>query len=650
MFTIMKWPDDSDAKHYATTWVLAEEMTRDKNGHILVNNKEVTVTKDGKLNYDGKTYDPNNNKDDLTSLRNLGFVDTLVKDKNSLIAWDPNYDVPVGVVWYISALRHLEDADGDLGNDIWLPVDPAINKNSFKNEFFTTKLEIETPYISDFVYVPGEKIELTLPTPKTNVTYFNTAIVVKDGKNETILTKMVNLADSQNKITISSQKDDIDFDNYEAITIKLWNIANHSTVSREYQETFLLKQIYFNVVGRKKDLDPYSTNELNLVTKSYTSVEVVDAELMNGPESMLAKCPVIDKETIQVPNNIMSFAQAYTVKLDLLLTYKNGKKDNLEYFVPITTKAYKEEKTPIVKNYEYKNILTNVLKYDDTNTSYTASKDIPINSEEFYTYLTPVFDKENKCVSFYIFGRKHNSFSRFKSKVISLDEPLTIRLLTRKTGYITNAETQNKKQHLILRRFGYNGYSDEIKIENKIITNLYNNNPTMRKIIELGRGYYLAGVSTDDNTTINIYNYMPAKDELTLVAQKKLDNPVEDLSFVEWGENMGLIYIKSDKEIRFYTFTSNTLEIVESITIPSDFRNQNVILERLKNGNIIGFKTLTSDKPLDYFVIDIYTQDVKIYSSNYKGDGELKSIVSLKNGDIVSYLVEGDDVNIYRYE
>ena len=651
MFTIMKWPNDNNAQHYATTWVLAKNLTRNSEGHLLLNNKEITVTDDGKLNYDGKIYDPNNNKDDLDKLRDLGFIDVLVKSKDNLIAWDPNYDVPVGVVWYISALRHLKDSDGDLGNDIWLPVDPAINKSSFKNEFFATKLEIETPYITDFVYVPGEKIELTLPTPKTNVTYLNTLLVLKDGKNATILTKLVNLTDSKNKITISAQDDGIDFDKYEMVTIKLWHLANHSTLSQEYTETFLLKRVYFNIEGRKNDLDPYSTNEINLVRKTTTSVEIIDAKLMNGPTSTLANCEVLNRETVVIPNNIMSFGQAYTIKLDLLITYDNGKKDNLVYSVPITTKPYKEEKAQIEKDYEYKNILKQVLQYDDNNTNFTVNKDLPINSEEFFTYLTPLFDKENKELSFYIFGRGHNAFSRFKHNVINLNEPLTIRLLTRGTGYITNAEEQSdKKQHMILRRFQYNSYEDIVDIKNKTITNLYNNQPTMRKIIELGKGYYLAGVDTNDNTTINVYNYLPSNDELTLVAHKKLDNPIEDISFVEWGNNMGLIYVKSEKEIRFYTFTVNTLEIIESITIPTDFRNQVLILERLKNGNIIGFKTLTNDKPLDYFVIDIYTQDLKIYSNDYKGNGMLTNIVKLKNGDIVNYLVEDNKVTLYIYE
>ena len=652
MFTIMKWPDDSSTEHYATSWVLAKNMTSNDNGQILVNDKPVEVTEDAKIIYDGKTYDPNNSKDDLSTLRSLGFVDMVIKSETDVIAWDPNYDVPVGVVWYISALRHLRDKNTkeDLNNDIWLPVDPAINKNSFKNEFFSTKLEISEPSILNMDYVPGKSITLTLPEPKSNVTYLNTFIVIKDTAGKTILTKIINIKDNKNQITIDSTKDNVDFDNYDVITIKLWHVANHSTISPEYKETFLLKQVYFNIEGRKNDIDPYSVNELAVITKSTTSVEVINAVVEDSGEKVLANCAIVDGKYIKIPNNVLEFNDAYTVALDLLITYDNGKKDTIKYYVPITTRIYSEEKTVIDKDYMYKNVLNVINNYDYEKAVFTIDKDISINSEEFFTYLTPMFDKENKDISFYIFGRNNNIFSRFKSKILDVDTESTIRLLDKNIGYLTTFEKDNNVNKMLIDIFKYDSYEDELTIINKNNPDLLNNHPVMRKVIELSKGYYLAGISSSNAKVLNIYAFDPALNKLTLVTSKTFANNIEDISFVEWGEDLGLIYVKSENEIRFQIFSSITSNILESMAIPTEYRNQIVVLERLKNGNIIGFKLQTSDKPLDYFIIDINTQEIKQFTNSYKGNGTLVNINNLINGNIILYLAEDNNITIYEYE
>jgi len=646
MFTIPRWPDDSDYKHYETTWVLAKNMDKDKDRNLLVNGKVVTITDDKKLVYNGKTYDPNNNPDDLEELRSYGFVDVVVRSDKYLIAWDPNYDVPVGTVWYIAALRHLKDKDGnDIGNDVWIGPDPAINKNSFKNEFFATKLNIEAPYISNFTYVPGEKIDMTLPLPKSNVFYLNTALVITDRKGEILFSNFYNLKDTENKIVIDNK--DLDFDKYDIIIIKLWHIGNHSTISPEYSETFLLKKVYFNVLGRKTDIDPYTVNELVVTKTSTTSVEVEKATIMTQDKQLLASCQVVDKEIIKIPNNVLNFNTSYIIKLDLKITYDNGKTDNIDYYVPITTKSYKEEVTQIVEDYMYKNELTEIKNYNSDTSFYTVDTKYSCNTEEFFTYLIPMLDKDKKALSLYIFGRQDKALSRFKENVLDFYNDVTIRLLKRNYGYMQMIDSDNGQ--LRIRKFNYDSYKDTLNIELDFTLDIKNVNNNMRKIIELSRGYYICGVDKDNSKKLIIYKWNPKLNETDIIATKELSYDIEDIAFVEWGENLGLIYTKATDGSRFYVFSTNNNNIEESISIPSSFRNKQLYLERLKNGNIIGIKLNDSDDPLDYFIIDYKEQKIKQYHKDYKGNGHILHGISMKNGDVILYMVEENTVRIFRY-
>jgi len=646
MFTINKWPDDSNIEHYATTWILAEKMSKDSDKNLLIDGKQVSITEDDKL----KVGDDIIEENDTDKMKQYGIKAFVIKSEKFLNAWDVGFDVPVSAIWFVSALRHLRDEDGeDIDNDKWVGPTPTISEKSFKNEFFATKLYMQAPYISEFNYTPGDKIELVIPKPKSNVFYLGTILEVRDDQKELILTKVYNLEETDYKIEITN--DDIELDKYNVLHFKLMHVGNHSTLSSPYEETFMLKKVFFNVVGRKKNLEPLDTNELVITKTTTTSVEVESAYLLSGDKKeVIAPCEVLDKEVVRIPKNVMYFNSNYVVKLNLKITYQNGKEEKLEYYVPIATRAYKEEKLTIVKDYYYKNSLEEVRKYDYENTSYRLSKDKIFNTEEFFTYLIPLPNKKEEDTSLFIFGREEQSFTTFKTGFLDIYDNLTIRLLTRRTGYFQTI----KDGKLTLNSFSYDSYSDEITLQNETNTNLINKFNYLRKVIEINGGYYVAGINANDNKTLEIYKYNPVLNEFVKVAERTFDFEIEDISFVEQGYLHGLIYCKGSDVIRFYTFTSTTNDIIDSIAIPTAFRNTELYLEQLLNGNIIGIKYNNSNKPLDYFIIDIENSELKIYENNdYKGNGKFIHFAKLKNGDIVGTLLEKDNnrdiIRLFRY-
>ena len=636
MFTINKWPSDSDISHYATTWILAEKISKDSNKNLLIDNNIVTITDDDKLKVGSDIIE----EGDTGKMNKYGIKAFAVKSTKFVNAWEVGFDIPVSTIWFVSALRHLKDQDdNDISNDKWVGPTPSISDKSFKNEFFATKLYMQEPYISKFNYTPGDKIEIDLPKPKSNVFYLGTVLEILDENKDIILTKIYNIEKSEYKITITN--DDIDLDKYNLLTFKLMHIGNHSTLSSAYKESFLLKEVFFNIVGRKKDLEPIDTNELVVKKTTTTAVEVNSAVLLSGDKKeTLGTCEVIDKEIIRIPKNILNFKSHYVVKLELKIIYDNGETKTLEYFVPITTRDYKKEKISIIDDYYYENKFEEIKEYNYEEAPYRLSVDHLFNTEEFFTYLIPLPNKKEEDTSLFIFGREEQSLTAFKSGFLDMYQDTTLRLLTRDIGYI---QTINENK-LVLKSYDYDSYTDKATIKNTINTNLVNKFNYLRKVIEINGGYYVAGVNADNNKVIDVYKYSPVTNDFAQVASRTFDFEIEDISFVEQGYLQGLIYCKGKDVVRFYAFTATTNDIIDSIVLPTAFRNTELYLEQLLNGNIIGFKYNTSNKPLDYFVIDIKSNELTSYeNSSYKGNGKLVNFTKLKNGNIITTLVETDD-------
>jgi len=643
MFTINRWPDDSNVDHFATTWILAEKLSKDKNKNLIIDNKIVTITDNNKIKI-GNTILTEDN------MANFGIKAYVIKSKKYLNAWDTGFDVPVSAIWYVAALRHLKDEDGDeIDNDRWVGPTPTISEKSFKNEFFASKLYIQPPYIKEFNYTPGDKLELVLPKPKSNVFYLGTILEIRDENKKVILTKIYNIEKTNNVITITN--DDVELDNYNILHFKLMHVGNHSTLSSPYEETFMLKKVFFNINGRRKDLEPLDVNEIVLVKTSPTSVTIEKAELLSGDKKeVITPCEVVDKEIVRIPNNVMNFNSSYVVRLKLKIVYQNDKEEVIDYYVPITTRSFKQEKTNIIEDYFYKNTLEEVRKYVYEDSVYRLSKDKLFNTEEFFTYLIPLPNKKEKDTSLFIFGRDEHSFSAFKTGFLKDYENITIRLLTKDIGYIQT--TNNGK--LELKSFDYNSYNDACVIKHNLTFNLVNKFNYLRKVTELNNAYYVAGVSANDNKTIEVYKYNPISNTTVKVASRTIDFKIEDISFVEQGYSNGLIYCKGKDVIRFYLYVSTTNDIVDSLPIPSAFKNSELYLEQLLNGDIIGIKYNNDNKPLDYFIIDVKENKIKIYENNsYKGNGKFIHFAKLKNGDIVATLLEEGNkkntIRLYKY-
>ena len=139
LMTIPEWPKNNTLTHVSTTWVLSKDL-------------EGTI-----------------------------IEDTVIEDTVNLNAWNVDKVIPTQEVWYVKALRHLKDENGNyINNTKWIGPKPIINDNSNVKDYLAPDFYVETPYIKTLAYVPSTGITFELIPFESNVGYKNTAITITD--------------------------------------------------------------------------------------------------------------------------------------------------------------------------------------------------------------------------------------------------------------------------------------------------------------------------------------------------------------------------------------------------------------------------------------------------------------------------------------
>jgi len=581
LLTIPKWPSTGGLNHYATTW----KLTRDLQG------KQVELL--------------------------------LTEDTVNLLALENTTVIPTGAVWYISALRHLKDAAGNIvNNSKWIGPKPIINDNSNVNDYLAPEFTISKPYIKSLNYNPGTGLEFTLIPVDGNVGYKNTLVTITDSGKNTLINKVVDLTTSQ---SFNISNNEVNFALHNTIQITIINIGNHSTISAPYVETINLKDVYYRVIGNTTNLDPRTLNTLVFENKTSVPVTIVSADILNLNGDLIDNCTVVNSN-VTLPLNL-EFGESYNMYTTLSYRNSSNKIVTFNESVYVTIRNNDEE-ILVDSNFKYKNEIIKVKEFVLSSQDNKIDTAHLFNSEEFFTNLTPV-PSTSGDIDLFIFDKETNLFNTAKSAFYNINTNFSIRLFTKTNGVI---QIQNGSS-LELRFFKYDSYKDTMSLIHTVALPIVGYSPEVNKICYVGGKFYLTGVSSSNKKNILIYEVNISTGGTTLIHTESTTVSMSDLAVAPYKTDSLIITPVNGSRLK--VFNVSTKSFKDSIAIPSNFISKHQFSTMLNNGNIFNIRINEISGVLDFFIIDIYNNIIITKSVPYNSGGSIRNMIKLKNGSIL---------------
>jgi len=596
IYNIPKWPDDSDLKHTATTWVLA----RDKDFENV--EEEVDESED------------------------------------YLIAWEVDKIIPTGDVWFIKALRKLEDSDGnDVGNDKWIGPKPVISHMSNLNDYLAPRFYISTPYISDIEYKDSDYLKIKLNPYKTNVGYKSTLLNIEDVMGEVLFTKFYNMDDDENEIKISN--DELDFSELDDIQISIIHCGTRSTTSRPVVEVINLRNSYFKLVGNTKNLDPTYNNIISLKSTTDNDISIKKAVLKNRAGDEIEDCVISDNDV--TISKGLDFNKEFL--LYLTVDYIDGD-GNTQTTYPIYVLTTRDDDEVMFTN-SYREYVKDFSKVkdipaDDAKVKYDVS--INFNTEELFTYSTPIPDKDTNKISLFGLDKNEYAFSKHLENVIDKDSDFFIRLITKTKGIIQTSDNGE----VVITPFTFDPYVDGFVLKDDIKPGLKSDANFINRLSQQPNGVFIMGINKDDDKKLLVKELN--MDDLSISDKLEFDLPdsCTDVAISALDDVLVLIAPKGENVDRFFIYSATDNYINSSVNIPDDFVNKNLLMNRLYNGDVIMFKHNDSDNALDYAIYYSKDNSTEVISTDTGSDTKaVTNLIALKNGNVLTlvYNDENDD-------
>jgi len=604
IYNIPEWPKESNVNHTATTWVLARDEE--------FNNIE----------------------------------EELDESTDDLLVWEIDKIIPTGEIWYIKALRKLEDDEGnDLHNTKWIGPKPVFSEESSVNEYLAPKFFIDTPYITDVVYTEGEELRVDITPYKTNVGYINTVISVEDIEGNVLITKFINVDETNNSLVIKA--DELDMPSLGDIRITVIHNGTQSTTSAPVVEILNLKNAYFKIKGNTKELDPTYVNKLEVVSTTFIGVTVVSA-VVKTRDGVVITNPVISNNVISLGNNL-DFNAEYLLELNVQYTNTQGGLETTKKVIIITTGDTDEIRYDI-DGVVYDNELRMVSATEYDNNTYSYDLNRNFNTEELFTYSIPAPDANTGKVSLYGLDKVDYLLSKHIENALPNEGDFTFRLLTKTKGIVL---TLNDDGIVILTPFTFNPYRDNFTAGSDIDTGLKAKEAFVNKIVQLPTGVFIVGVSKDDNKQLVVKTYDLNTNALTDLSSYTLPGSCDDVSVSELGKDKILVIPNSTDENVYRTYIYSTIEhyVNPSVVIPGEFRGLNLLVNRLYDGNVVMFKHKATEKSFNFCVYNRGTESTTVTEVVTAPDTKfISNLISLKNGDILTIAKNSENTDADKAE
>ena len=600
IYNIPEWPKDSDIKHTKTTWVLARD-------------------------------------EDFANIEK-----ELDESEDCLLVWEVDEVIPTGEIWYIKALRKLEDSDGnDLGNTKWIGPKPVYSEESSVNEYLAPKFYISTPYISELNYKEDEYLDIKLTPYKTNVGYINTSVTVEDMEGNVLATKFQSIDDND---TVRITNAAADLGSMDTVRITIFHTGTQSTISAPAIEVVNLKSGYYKLTGNLKNLDPTYVNTVSVKSTTYIGITVKTADITDANDNTVVRCGVRGP-TITIPDTL-EFNNSYFLKLGIEYTDADSDPKVTTATYQVTTKDT-EEIIRIDDTVVYDGVfdIRSNEVYDD-NSKFDLS--INFNTEELFTYTIPMPDSATNKVSLFGLNKDLYTLSKHIENILEDSTDFYLRLLTKTTGFM---QTTNDNGIAIITPFTYDSFKDTMVVSDAIDTGLLSSGSFVSRMVQLPSGFYYVGIDKDNDKDALIKKYDPVAKTLTDVITYTLPDSCSDITISNIGRDRFLMVPRSssDKVFRFYIYSAIQNYINDSIAIPSDFRDKNLLVQSLYNGNAFILKhNDAGDHALDYCIYDVDAEAANVTNIDLDSDGKVvTNMIALKNGSVLTIVKNTEDDTDY---
>jgi len=551
-----------------------------------------------------------------------------VKSEDNINTLLFNLVIPPDTIYYITALRHLKDSDGnELEYDNVLGPNPILPKNT-DTSLIANDLIIDTPYIVNINIDSDNGMDVILNTPTQSSLHDKTCLIISDIYDNELYSIITDTPETTINIPIAMYN----FTTQTAVIVEAIFISDLGIISKVGKRYYSYSELMYNLVGNYNKLNPNVINKF-IFEKANGNVTLNKATLldMNGIvidqreiDSVITPALTIVNNIIELNTFILEYDKGYYIRLNISYLDSNGNNVTTDRDHYLTTQE-KTNQNYFNKKFHYDNEIT--LTNDSTNMITDAS--VLITEQNIYGKILTV---NNNNIVIYKYDRFNNNYTLLKTTTTTINGNMfKIKFISKNKLIVA----YNDNGVLNVNVYSYNNYTDNITLINSH-TNLGDENSIYSNNFILINNKLYIFMKTDSDTTItikyiNILNNT-INDYGTISFPVSLNITNINVSLI--NKDTVLILPTADNAVftYMYNFTFNT--ITKALSIPDDFKNKQLIGHTLINNSVLYTKYNDNENSNDYLIIDTINASSNSYKFNYDYTNNFTKIITHRHSSI----------------
>jgi len=561
-----------------------------------------------------------------------------VEDTDNIYAWKVNVVIPKGETWYVRALRHFKDTNGNIiAYDTWIGPEPIMDNKTSVNELLLPDLHIEPPAILNYT-ITKDNITINLADPIGDVPDIKTigCIYAKDEKTYTFET-------TNNQIVISYE--DFDYITNDKFEVVLIHVGKFNIISPQTSIHLSYTDGLFTIKGNLLKMDPGKTNIVELdsiddnnpITINYANIYDIDT---------LEITPCDVKNNKQIFIDPTKFDHTHYLNLEINITYKDPRTNELrqdDKYLPIKFISDSDiENTIETYDYQYlfesKGTINNV--FIDSNM---------VIAEETNPGFIPVI-KNNK-INIITTTPENDNFVLVKNTNITLpDTPVysNIQIMNiNNNDYVVVTYSLSNNSKILIYNLDY------VNILVGPLVKQYTVNNT--QFVANNSIFYYKNkpcIAYKDSSNLVIYYIDITQDNLVLLETIPLPDKLNTLSeiVVNSLDVDKLMLYPVDKNASYnFIYTATYKKFDTGMSIPTDMRGIEVTGIRLMNGIMLYMPYNTNSTTYKYLMYDYNNNSFTENSVTLPDNACLTNTILFKNRTFDKMYIKDNTTILYYY-
>jgi len=561
-----------------------------------------------------------------------------IVDTNNVYIWKVNIVIPKGEIWYIRALRHFKDDNGNtVAYNTWIGPKPIMDNKTSVNELLLPDSHIEPPAVLDY-NITKDNIIINLADPIGNVPDIKTigCIYAKNEKTYTFET-------TNNQITINYK--DFDYITNDRFEIVLIHVGKFNTISPQTSIHLSYTDGLFTIKGNPLKMDPGKTNIIeiesvdnnNPITINYANVYDIDT---------LEKIPCDIKNNNQIYIDPTKFNHKHYLNLEIDIVYKDPRSNKIKHvdkYLPIKFISDSDiENTIESYNYQY------LLEFKGTISKVFTDNNMII-AEETNPGFIPVI-KNNK-IDIITTTPENDNFVLVKNTTITLpDIPkyTNIQIINiDNTDYVMIAYSLSNNSKILIYELDYVNISIGPLVKQYIVNNT--------QFVANNSIFYYKNkpcIAYKDDSNLVIYYIDITQNNLILLETISLPNELSSSSEIVVNNldiDKLILYPVDKNAIHNFIYVATYKKFNIGASIPTDMRGIEVTGIRLMNGVIIYTPYNTDSTIYKYLTYDYRVNNFKENNIRLPDKACLASTILFKNRTFDKIYIKDNTTTLYYY-